>query len=401
MGKHAKLAPSGASRWMPCPGSIALCAKVPPSVTSDYAKEGTAAHMLASNCLSAIVDPDTYAGQDFEVEGKSFKVDDGMSEAVQVYLDTIRNDLKKVSKEYSISVEKSFDLSWICKDMFGTVDCVIYDPQTKRLTVYDYKHGQGTRVDVEWNPQLLIYALGALYEAWDIDEMLPVSAFVETIEIVIVQPRMEHEDGYVRRWEISVEDLMYWALQVLKPSALRTEDPNAKLLAGDHCKFCDAGAVCEAKARQASALAKTEFKAPIFPAPEDLTPKEVLDILDKVGMFSKWADQVKAFALAQAKSGKVYPDHKLVRGVKHRVWVDDGSGVVEVLGEKAYKERKVVSPAQAEKIIKDAGGSPDAELEGLWKKPEGEIVLVPVTDNRAEVAAPAAMDFLEDDPMFS
>lgn len=403
MGKHAKLAPSGASRWMPCPGSIALCAKVPTPPTSDYAKEGTAAHKLAADSFvpNGILDPGTLIGNTIAAEGKKFTVDEDMVEAVQVYLDAVRGDLKGCSKEYTLGVEKPFNLSWLCKDMFGTVDLVIYDPQTKRLTVYDYKHGQGTRVDVEWNPQLLIYALGALYEAWDVDEMLPVTAFVEIVEIVIVQPRMEHEDGYVRRWEISTADLLYWGLQVLKPSALRTEAPDAKLLAGDHCKFCDAGAVCPEKAKQACVLAKTDFDKPIFPSPEQMTPEMILDVLGKVGMFSKWADQVKAFAFAQMQSGKVYPGHKIVRSSKHRIWVDGGEGVAKVLGEDAYKERKVISPAQAEKILKKQKKSPDAELEGLWEKPEGDLIMVPDTDRRAEITSPAAQAFLADDAMFN
>jgi hypothetical protein len=44
---HAKLGPSGAHRWMSCPGSIVLEEDVPDR-SSVYADEGTAAHMLAT-----------------------------------------------------------------------------------------------------------------------------------------------------------------------------------------------------------------------------------------------------------------------------------------------------------------------------------------------------------------
>ena len=409
MGAHAKLAPSGASRWMPCPGSIALCAKVPTPETNEYAKEGTAAHTLAEMCLTAkpVVNWDAkkHLGLVIEVEGTKFTVTEEMAEAVQVYLDAIKTDLEASSPKAVLSVEKKFNLCWLCKDMFGTNDCSIYDPESKLLRVYDYKHGAGTRVDVEWNPQLLIYGVGALYDAWDFSEMLPVGESVGHVEIVIVQPRMEHEDGYVRRQMISTENLWYWALHVLQPAAERTEEPKAKLCAGDHCKFCDASGIpCPEKVKQACALAKTDFDKPMLPAPEQITPEQQIAVRDKLGMFSKWAEQVDAYMLARMQQGVVYPGYKLVLSTKHRIWSDGGAGIAEVLGDEAYKAQKVITPAQAEKKLKKLGRSPEAELEGLWEKPEGFAIMVAATDRRAEIAAPsesAASDFeAEPEPSF-
>ena len=49
MAAHAKLSPSAASRWLNCPGSVALCATLPTPPSTYYADEGTAAHALAED----------------------------------------------------------------------------------------------------------------------------------------------------------------------------------------------------------------------------------------------------------------------------------------------------------------------------------------------------------------
>ena len=56
MAKHAKLGPSSASRWLNCPGSVALCATVPEEPSSEYADEGTFAHDIAERAIRAVRD---------------------------------------------------------------------------------------------------------------------------------------------------------------------------------------------------------------------------------------------------------------------------------------------------------------------------------------------------------
>lgn len=46
---HAVLSASGAHRWLACPPSARLEADLP-SISSEYAEEGTAAHELAELC---------------------------------------------------------------------------------------------------------------------------------------------------------------------------------------------------------------------------------------------------------------------------------------------------------------------------------------------------------------
>ena len=60
--KHAELSPSKSSRWIACPGSIALSREAPPQETSSYAQEGTAQHTVAENCLRKERDPKDFLG---------------------------------------------------------------------------------------------------------------------------------------------------------------------------------------------------------------------------------------------------------------------------------------------------------------------------------------------------
>ena len=53
MSTHAKLSPSGAHRWMACPGSSILIDELPSEFkrSSGHAQRGTAAHTLVEMCL--------------------------------------------------------------------------------------------------------------------------------------------------------------------------------------------------------------------------------------------------------------------------------------------------------------------------------------------------------------
>lgn len=86
---HARLSPSGASRWMPCPASVALEANEP-DTSSDFADEGTAAHEMAAAALLAGNDAADHVGTVIYVSGKPWTVTAEMAEYVQSYLDYVR-----------------------------------------------------------------------------------------------------------------------------------------------------------------------------------------------------------------------------------------------------------------------------------------------------------------------
>ena len=386
--KHSHLGASSAHRWINCPGSIKACENAPPQKESEYAKEGTAAHKLGEMCLSKKehqlkANPEEYLGETIQ----GFVVDTGMVEAVGLYVDTVRKDQEEINGK--LEVEKRMDLSSVFRGMFGTNDAVVYARWSK-LIVYDYKHGQGHAVDVVDNPQLLYYALGAYLD------LGPVFDFTE-IELVIVQPRADHPDGPVRRWVISLEDLVQWSDR-LREAAIATQQPDAPRKAGDHCRWCAAQATCPAAQQRVTDIAQADFTEPVektLKKPEELTPEQIKMVLDNAGFLDTWIKAVEEHAESQAKAGFPVPGYKLVQKRSTRQWRDEVEVVKELepkFGKKIYSEPKVLSPAQMEKMIgKKEGGT--IVVETLSHNPDTGVVLAPETDKRPAVAPAILTDF--------
>lgn len=372
--QHSKIGASSAYRWMACPGSVALCATVPPSETSEYAAEGTAAHELAEWCL--LNNEEALAGIDRKFNG--FIVDEDMADAVQIYLDTVREEANKPGRV--LHVEKKFHLDWIHPDLFGTNDVCVEEPFGK-LVVIDYKHGQGVPVDVTENKQLMYYGLGALREAADCDE----------IEFVIVQPRAVHPDGPVRRWTTSLERMAEFEKE-LSESAAATELDDAPLFAGDHCRWCDAQAVCPELRQRSFELARAEFddtQIIHLPEPHELTNEQLVALLDSKSMLDSWLKSVYTFAEQKAKRGEKIPKYKLVQKTGHRKWVDEKETVEKLkdeFGSSIFVPSKLKTPAQMEKVV----GKELVAL--LCETPITGEVLVPETDKRQAINKPSALE---------
>jgi len=392
--KHAPLSPSDALRWINCPGAIRESKKFPPSPDSSAAMLGTAAHQLAEKCLNEDRNAREYIEQKLLVIGSSskadvFTVDDDMVPAVQVYLDTVR--------EFSgagviTATEHRVSVPYIHKGVYGTADYTAFIPEEKKVVICDYKHGVEISVDPEWEPQFLIYALG------EIDDLVQrgiakALGDIETVEIIVVQPRDRHNENAVRRWVISIEQLTTWAETVLRPAAERTDDPVAPLVVGKWCRFCNV-ALCDAKGAEALALAKTEFSNPIFPDPANMSAEELGKVVAFVRAFSTWTEQVDSFALQQAQNGVLIPGCKLVAKGSKRRWKDEEEAetkLAPMLGEDSYK-KKFLSMPQAEKKLTELGLNPATVLDGLWEKPDNGVVLADISDKRKAVA-PAITEF--------
>lgn len=188
---HAKLSASESSRWINCPGSVRAIENLPPELqrkSSIEADRGTAAHSLAELAYAKKKPARYFLGK--EIMG--FVVNEDMADAVQVYLDIIK-DLKKEFPDGDVFVEKRFHLDWLHPDCFGTNDFSIAQ-MFGTLVVVDYKHGAGVEVHPENNSQLMYYATGIAKE-YDFN--------FDKIRLGIVQPRCP--SGGVNFWEISGE----------------------------------------------------------------------------------------------------------------------------------------------------------------------------------------------------
>ncbi len=486
---HAVRSASGAKRWFNCPGSINM-EFGRPNNSSDAARLGTAAHALGEVCLSDGSDANEWLGGYIrldsleyatvyppkplptendemvislsqvmvpihasedgvpEVGHEDFIIDSNMADAVQVYLDAVREELARLGDDAELQVEKRFNLSWLIgydydeeddaqtspgesyispsgirrnKDgrlvyadgrlchgpMFGTNDAsvvLLFD----HITIFDYKHGQGVVVEVEDNEQELYYALGCAKELnW---------AF-ETLDLVIVQPRARHEDGAVRRWSTDKEHLQKFA-EKLRLAALATEDPEAPLHAGEWCQFCKAAAVCKELKEQAFAQAGIDFgdgyeePTAYLPGLED-TDEDLALRLQSIPLLDAFikAAKTEAFRRLRETPGGQACFGKLVRKKANRAFrsdlkSEDGTPInvfdeLVVAGlprEMLYEEPKPKSPAKVEairppelmaKLKAQKVRAPAAYIKSLVAqytyKPLGGITIAPLTDPREPV----------------
>ena len=130
------------------------------------------------------------------------------------------------------------------------------------------------------------------------------------------------------------------------------------------------------------------------PAPDSLTTEQIGRILAAREVLDGWLDAVAGYALGQAKEGVAIPGMKLVQKRANRVWKEGAEAeLVKVFGGREAYTRKIISPAQAEKLAKSTGTG-KALVEAWQDKPVGDLTLVPESDKREAVSAtPYALMF--------
>lgn len=321
-------------RWMNCPGSVKLSEGIP-NVSSKYAEEGTEAHEWGEGVLRGILKLEDIEKQD-------------MREAVAVYVNYVRDMLADHGVgDDEFTLEQRFDLSAIFPGLFGTADCVIYLESRKQLVVIDYKHGAGLPVEVadEHGPnvQLMYYATGAAHSPQFKDKP------IDTVKLVVVQPRCAHEDGPVREVVVDALDLLSFAHE-LAILAANTQNENAPLVPGKWCKdaFCPAAGICPALHSQANEVAARQFT-------NHLTDPELLaDTLSRLPVVEAWVKAVREHAYQAALRGEKIPGYKLVQKRATRRWKDEDQAAEAVksdlLGQQIW-DFKLKSPAQIEKML--------------------------------------------------
>ena len=330
---HSPLGASGASRWMACPGSVALRVALEPSEKSEdeppaYTTDGTTAHAGAAWCLENDADTWEIIGQTFE--GHEFTLD--MAKAVQVYLDAVRDDIRPTSLAV---FEKWVSDDLLHADFGGTTDCGVVNDSL--LTVSDYKNGVGVVVEIRRNPQIMYYAYGLIRKLND--------PAITTVRLRVVQPNAFHPQGPVREWNCTVEELTEWAELELLPAMRRTE-VDQSLEPGSHCRFCPARIVCPAMSGMWGAFAGAS--AGDAPALSDAELGRQYQLTEAVMIYKKaLGDEVYRRLL----HGKEVPFVQLEEKTADRAWKDGAEDRFKAeYGDKAYSNPKLLSPAQMEKV---------------------------------------------------
>lgn len=159
--KHALLSASAAHRWLKCTAAPTYEMQFPPK-TSEYAEEGTLAHSICE--LYARKKFTVMSTRKFNSELKKLQEHPLYKPEMLTTAESYVLYLYGVCMRYEgmphVNMEVRVDLSDYVPQGFGTCDCIIIGGDTLHIT--DYKHGQGVVVEAEGNPQMMLYALGAL-----------------------------------------------------------------------------------------------------------------------------------------------------------------------------------------------------------------------------------------------
>lgn len=399
---HAFLSASAAHRWINCTAAPSFEAGFPNS-GSVYADEGTLAHAICENLARREFDT-TANKAALTRELNKLKKDnlfaDEMIETAQVYVEYLKTKSMTFEHPPYTVQEIRVDFSDYVPEGYGTCDCIMIGGG--KLHITDYKHGKGVRVEAIGNPQMRLYALGALKHFSAI-----YGDTIKSVSMGICQPRISDEPS---EEEMSVDELRAWG-ETIKPLADAAYNGRGEYHPGEWCRFCRGKAQCRARADVNSALAdfkdfipqgkfeklpnEVQFEIGESGEPLNLlTDAEIGELLTLGAELSKWYADLQEYALGAILDGKTIPGYKVVAGRSNRAFKDE-TAAFDILRNAGYTdeqlfERKAKTLTAIEKLT---GKKQFAELlESEVYKPVGKPALVPETDKR-EPYNKAAADF--------
>lgn len=400
--KHALLSASSAHRWLQCTAAPLFEAQFPDG-TTDYAEEGTLAHSIcelyARNYFTTTLTKRKFNSELKKLTASPYYSDE-MLKTAEAYVAYLKQKAFSYTAAPYVTQEVQVDFSDYVPEGFGTCDCVMIGGDTLHIT--DYKHGKGVAVSAVGNPQMRLYALGAL------KMFAPVfGGAIKNVSMGICQPRLSEEAS---EDFLTVEELRAWG-ESIKPVAQEAFNGPGKFCPGEHCRFCKGKAQCRARADQHTAF--EDFKdfaveGKVAPKLKELPPEaraviglppmlsdaEVGDLLIRAESLVQWYKDLQEYATAAILAGKEIPGWKVVAGKSNRAFkdVDEAFKAVIELGynEEMLYERKPKTLTEVESLL---GKKKFAEaMADFVVKPQGKPTLAPLSDKR-EPYSTAASDF--------
>lgn len=316
----------------------------------------------------------------YNAQMKKLKADPHYEKSADAATDVYLDYLKSISLSCGetppfVALESRVYYSRYAPDGYGRADCIMIYPPV--LRVADYKNGTGIPVEAEENPQMMLYALGAL------ETYAPIYGdSIDTIQMTIIQPNA----GGVKEWSISRKDLEYWGAHTVRPAAELAYAGKGDFVPStpndgpeDRCHFCRAKATCTARSEMYLGLETYEKKKPPL-----LTDAEVGGILERAAGQAAWASGLKDYALKTILNGGAIPGFKAVEGRSTREWDGGTDAAFNKLKERGVEEallweRRPVTPPALEKAL---GKKPFEAVADLVVKKPGKPTLAPETDSR-------------------
>ena len=287
MAKHAVLSASGAHRWLECTPSARLEENFEDK-PSESAKEGTLAHAIAeAKVRNMLIDP--LPKRSFNKLLKDFTNDSmyqkEMDALTNEYAEYIRGIVLSYPQKPYVAVEVKLNLSAYIPEGFGTADCIIISGN--ELHIVDLKYGKNVPVSAEDNPQLKLYALGAVGE-------YELFYNIQSVHMHIFQPRNKDGGG---TFTTSVQELKAWG-EGIRPTVEMAYMGAGEQKVGPWCGFCKAKPICQKHAEKCRELAKLDFKKP-----ELLSREEIGQILQTAKDVASWAKALEEYALSEVLKG--------------------------------------------------------------------------------------------------
>lgn len=317
--------------------------------------EGTAAHALGeirAHCEILEDTPPEDCSQNIEDWQIRYHITADvyaeMTDYITGYLDFIRERLAAYPNS-KLLIEQRVDTG--VPSCWGTADVIIVSP--KHVEVIDLKYGMGVQVDAEDNPQLRLYAVGALETFGDI------LGVPEIVIMSIYQPRVDHYSTAIMK----TDDLRAWRDSIVPIAIQALESDDAPFGPSEEaCRWCPARGICKV---QRDWSLRQDF------GPVDIMDvDEIAEVLEQIDGIEAWCAAVRDKALDMAYSQrKPIPGWKVVRGNGRR-FVTDEEKAIEILEGLGHERSNVVN----EKLVGIG------ELEKLVGKKELPTVLGSVID---------------------
>ena len=376
--EHALLSASSAHKWINCTPSARLEDKLP-DTAGVAAAEGTLAHSLCELKLTKIFTDQNMTTRTYNSRLKKLKEDSlyqpEMDRFTDEYVEYVKEIAFSMPAAPTMMVEKRLDYSAYAPEGFGTGDCVML--QGTELHIVDFKYGKGVPVKAEGNPQLALYALGALAEYGFIYP-------VEKIVLHIVQPRISNID----RWETTVEEITAWGGWVKERAELAYKG-EGEFHEGTWCDscFCKIAGTCRHRAEKHMQLMETAMgKDNLVTDHSTLSDEEIGAILKKAQFLASWVKKLESYAQNRLLEGGQIPGWKLVEGRSNRTFTDTEAAfgaIVEAGYDRALLyEEKPIALTEAEKLVDKKVW--DTVAASYVVKPQGKPTLVPADDKRPE-----------------
>lgn len=204
--KHALLSASSASRWLTCTAAPRFEEQFPEN-TSSYAEEGRLAHAICElkviKHFTTAITPRTFTTRLNKLK-KDPLYNPEMDKTSDLYLEHLTERAMQYDAKPNVAAEVRVDFVDYVLEGFGTCDCIMIGGDT--LSIIDYKHGKGVPVSAENNPQMRLYALGALKRYKSV-----YGGRIQKICMTIDQPRIQDEPSSET---ITVEELLAWAKEL-------------------------------------------------------------------------------------------------------------------------------------------------------------------------------------------